>query len=212
MGTPARVQVSASAARSYRDRVHPLAQPLAVAVAVGIAGAAATIALEQPLYLVAVALLSLFAYAVAQGTIGGVARRRASTVIELAGTFDRLIESAARELPEAALARLTQIKTQLVRLLAEMPALRQSGIFAGDDEHFVRQAIARYVPDALTPYLALPAERRTRGASAEEIPERLLNEQLELLSRKLDSLVQRADEAQVERLRRNRTFLDRKIG
>jgi hypothetical protein len=93
-----------------------------------------------------------------------------------------------------------------------MPRLRDTGALGGDDVFFVRQAVARYVPDALKPYLALSAEGRALRTPAGDDPERMLNEQLELLTQKLAALTTRADEAQLDTLRRNRTFLDRKVG
>ena len=100
----------------------------------------------------------------------------------------------------------------LVRLLPELPQLRDSGALGGDDAFFVRQTVARYVPDALGPFLALSVEGRTRKPADGNDAERLLNEQLDLLVQKLARLSTLADEARVETLRRNRTFLDRKVG
>jgi hypothetical protein len=215
MGHGAREQVRANAARAYRRaKLNPLVSPLPIGIgaAVGVGGAMALFGMEIFLIAIAVPLACLLAYGVADSTVATAARRRVREEIDLAATFDRVVEGAAREVPESTLERLRQIKTHLVRLLADMPNLRDSGALGGDDVFFVRQAIARYVPDALGPYLALSIEGRMRKSDSGDDPERLLNEQLELLMHKLASLAKRADEAQLETLRRNRTFLDRKVG
>lgn len=215
MGAGAREQVRANAARAYRRaKLNPLVSPLPVGIgaALGVGGAMALAGAEIFVIAIAVPLACLLAYGVTDSTVTTAARRRLKDEIDLATAFDRVIEGAARDIPESTLERLRQIKALLVRLLADMPNLRDSGALGGDDIFFVRQAIARYVPDALGPYLALSAEGRARKSPSGEDPERLLNEQLDLLETKLASLTQRADDAQLETLRRNRTFLDRKVG
>jgi hypothetical protein len=215
LGLGAREQVRANAARAYRRaKLNPLVGPLPVGIgaALGVGGAMALAGIEILAIVIAVPLACLLAYGVTDGTVTTAARRRAREEIDLAAAFDRVVEGAAREIPESTLDRLRQIKALLVRLLADMPNLRDSGALGGDDVFFVRQAIARYVPDALGPYLALSIEGRMRKSDSGDDPERLLNEQLELLMHKLASLAKRADEAQLETLRRNRTFLDRKVG
>jgi hypothetical protein len=97
-------------------------------------------------------------------------------------------------------------------LLPDLPQLRASGALTGDDAFFVRQTVARYIPDALGPYLALSVEGRARKPADGVDPERLLNEQLDLLAQKLATLSTLADDARLDTLRRNRAFLDRRVG
>jgi hypothetical protein len=215
MGPGARDQVSANATRAYRHaKLNPLVRPLPIGIgaALGVGAAMAVAGIEVFLVAIAVPLVCLVAFGAADSVVATAARRRAKGEIELAAAFDRLVETAARDLPESTLERLRMIKTHLVQLLPDMPSLRESGALGGDDVFFVRQAIARYVPDALSPFLALSAEARTRRSPPGEDPEHLLNGQLDLLAQKFASLATRADEAQLETLRRNRTFLDRKVG
>jgi hypothetical protein len=215
MGPGARQQVRANISRAYRRaNLGPLARPLPIGIGVAaVVGLAMVVAgIEVFLVAIAVPLACLLAYGTADALIATAARRNAREEIELATAFDRVVDAATRELPASTLERLRQIKSHLVRLLPDMPRLRDTGALGGDDVFFVRQAVARYVPDALKPYLALSAEGRALRTPAGDDPERMLNEQLELLTQKLAALTTRADEAQLDTLRRNRTFLDRKVG
>lgn len=210
LGHGAREQVSANVARSYRQaRLSPLARPMPIGIgaALGVGAAMALAGVEVFLVAIAVPVAWLVAYGAADSAAGSAARRQAREEIELAGAFDRVVEASARELPESALERLGRMKALLVRLLPELPDLRERGFLSGDDAFFVRQAVSRYVPDALGPYLALSPAGRAGGD-----PERLLNDQLDVLAQKLAALARRADEAQLENLRRNKTFLDGKAG
>ena len=215
LGHGARDQVSANVARAYRQvRLKPLARPMPIGIGAALA-VGATMALagvEVFLVAIAVPVAWLLAYGAADGAVTTAARRQAREEIELADAFDRIVEASARDLPESALERLGRIKALLVRLLPDLPQLRDSGALAGDDAFFVRQTVARYVPDALGPYLALSPEGRARKSADGADPGRLLNEQLDLLAQKLAALSTLADEARLETLRRNRTFLDRKVG
>ena len=215
VGQAARAQVSANVSRAYRQaRLSPLLRPLPVGVGTALAVGAGMALSGAGIFLLAIAVpvACLLAYGAAESAVGTAARRQAKDEIELAGAYDRLVEASARDLPESALERLARIKALLVRLLPELPQLRDSGALAGDDAFFVRQTVARYVPDALGPFLALSVEGRTRKPAGGDDAERLLNEQLDLLAQKLSALSTRADEARLETLRRNRTFLDRKLG
>lgn len=215
MGQAARDQVSTQVARTYRQaRLKPLARPMPIGVGAALAVGAAMAFAGAEVFLVAIAVPAawLLAYGAADGAATSAARRQAREEIELASAFDRLVDASARELPESARERLGRIKALLVRLLPELPQLRESGALAGDDAFFVRQTVVRYVPDALGPFLALSAEGRSRKTADGDDPVRLLDEQLDLLASKLAALSTLADKARLDTLRRNRAFLDRKVG
>ena len=93
---------------------------------------------------------------------------------------------------------------RLNRIRELVPGLICADLSA-DDAFFVRQAVARYIPDALAPYLALPAARRAEHDG-------LLDGQLKMIEDKLAALTESAHQAQLERLKQNRTFLNRKLG
>jgi len=212
-GVSARERVGDNAARVYRRNLRASAQPLPAGIlsALAVGGGLAVVGIDLYVIAVAIPLVCVVAYGAANGMIGSVARRNAKDELDLAGAFDRLVESAARDLPDATLDRLVRIKGLLVRLLAELSELREHGVVSMDDAYFVRQVVARYAPDALAPYLAMPAARRSDPASPTESAERLLNEQLDMIEEKLSALVQKADQAQLDRMRRNRSFLERKL-
>lgn len=186
-------RVAASVRQSYRGTVRPL--PAGVVCAVVAGAALALSGVELVLIAMAVPLACVAGYGVVSMAKRTAAHRSAKSELELAAAFDRLVESAG-ELPASALERLNRIKALLpVLLCAQLP---------GDDAFFVRQAVARYLPDAISPYLALPAARRMEQES-------LLDEQLQMVEDKLAALAGSADQARLERLKQNRTFLQRKL-
>lgn len=182
-------RVAASARQAYRGTLRPL--PAGI-VCAAIAGAAlALTGVDLVLVAIAVPLACVAGYGVVSIVNRAAAHRGAKSELELAAAFDRLVGAVATDVP-----RLNRIKELLPGLIcAELSA---------DDAFFVRQAVARYIPDALAPYLALPAARR-----AEQ--EGLLDEQLGMIENKLAALAETADQAQLERLRQNRSFLERKL-
>src|SRR5688572_29201670 len=112
-GASARDRVGVSAAQAYRSRrLHASAQPLSIGAAGAIAAAGALVAVGVDLYLIAVAVpvACVVAYGAASAAVGSVARRQARDEIELAGAFDRLLESAARELSDAHMEKLGRLK------------------------------------------------------------------------------------------------------
>jgi hypothetical protein len=186
-------RVAASVSQAYRATVRPL--PAGI-VCAAVAGAAlALTGSDLVLVAIAVPLACVAGYGVASMVNRTAARSSAKSELELAAAFDRLVE-AAGELPASALERLKRVKELLPGLIcAPLPA---------DDAFFVRQAVARYLPDALAPYLALPAARRAGQ-------EGLLDGQLKMIEDKLAALAETAHQAQLERLRQNRSFLERKL-
>jgi len=150
-------------------------------------------------------------YGAMSAAIGSIAQRRAKEELDLAAVFDRLVETSATSLPPATIERLEQIKLHLVRLLGELRELQDCGALSHDGVHFVRQSVLRYIPDAISPFLSLSPQRRAEHASDAPSPADILDEQLELICAKLRSLAAAADEAHVEELRRNKTFIERRI-
>jgi hypothetical protein len=72
--------------------------------------------------------------------------------------FDRVLDSAATDLGEAAIQRLTDIKASVVHI-----ALHAQGVdehFTSDDRLYLRECLRRYVPDSLEAFLRVPAEQR----------------------------------------------------
>lgn len=130
--------------------------------------------------------------------------------LELAKQFDRLVAAWAPRLPEDALATLRELKRALAPLL---PALSgPHGTLATDDAFFIRQAIVRYIPDAVNPFLALPADQVARQLPGHDAtPTDLLLGQLALLGTRLREIGERQVLAQAGALARNKRFLERKL-
>lgn len=182
-------RVAASVSQAYRATVRPLPAGIVCAVAAG--AALAWSGVDLVLVAIAVPLACVAGYGVVSMVNRTAARRSAKGELELAAAFDRLLEAAGTEVP-----RLNRIKALLPGLICVQ--------LSADDAFFVRQAVARYIPDALAPYLALPAARRAEQDG-------LLDGQLKMIEDKLAALAESAHQAQLERLRQNRSFLERKL-
>jgi hypothetical protein len=182
-------RVAAGVRQAYRGAVQPLPAGIVCAVVAG--AALAVTGADLVLVAVAVPLACVAIYAMVSAANSAAAQRGAKSELELAAAFDRLVEAAGTDA-----ARLNRIKELLPGLICAQ--------LSADDAFFVRQAVVRYIPDALAPYLALPPARR-----AEQ--EALLDEQLAMVEDKLAALAQAADQAQLERLKQNRAFLERKL-
>jgi hypothetical protein len=182
-------RVAASARQAYRGTLKPLPTGIVCAVVAG--AALALTGADLVMLAVAVPLACVAGYGVVSALNAAAARRGAKNELELAAAFDRLVGASGTDNP-----RLERIKELLPGLICAP--------LSADDAFFVRQAVARYIPDALAPYLALPPARRVEQAG-------LLDEQLKMVEDKLAALAQAADQAQLERLRQNRAFLERKL-
>lgn len=182
-------RVAASARQAYHGTVQPLPAGMVCAVVAGVA--LALTGVDLVLVAIAVPLACVAGYGAVSMVNRTAAHRSAKSELELAAAFDRLVEAAGTDV-----ARLNRIRELLPGLICAP--------LSADDAFFVRQAVARYIPDALAPYLALPQARRAEQQG-------LLDEQLKLVEDKLAALAQAADQAQLERLKQNRTFLERKL-
>jgi hypothetical protein len=214
LGSPAREQVGSMATATFgARRLHPAARPLSVGVGAALATGTALLVsgVESFLVIAAVPLVCAVAYGTMSGVIGSIAQRQAKEELDLAGAFDRLVETSAAGLPPATIECLKQIKLHLVRLLGELRELQECGALSHDDVHFIRQSVVRYVPDAISPFMALSPERRAQDASQSPSPAGILDEQLDLICAKLQSLAASADDAHLENLQRNKTFIERRI-
>jgi hypothetical protein len=163
------------------------------------------------LVVVAVAFAAL--YGVGYAAARSVARRRRSQrlapVVDLAGQFDRFVAAQATRLPPDAAASLHRIKALLARVL---PALADPGAALTQEEAaFAREAVARYLPDAVRPFLALPPDRAEVAAGPEaRTPRALLVEQLEMVERELARIDERLAAARAGELARNRELIERR--
>jgi hypothetical protein len=129
--------------------------------------------------------------------------QNAGEALATAAEFDAFVSSRAPRLPEGAMTSLNEMKSLFVRLFPALRSTQAAGVFGVDDVFFVHQAVKRYLPDAIDPYLALQAPT--------EAPLAAMQEQLDLVTRKLRVLSDRLDDVHVQELLRNRNFLVRKL-
>ena len=127
----------------------------------------------------------------------------ASAEIATAQAFDGLINSRASRLPDDALVELRDIKGVLAQLLPRLKAATNAGVIGADDVFFVHQAVERYLPDAIDPYLKFsqPAAEHAR----------MMLQQLDLVKEKMHLLTVKLDEMHALELAHNRKFLERKL-
>jgi len=118
--------------------------------------------------------------------------------------FAAFFAARAARLPEGTVGRLDALGKDLSEVLAELPAAHTSGVWTADDVALVRNVVADHLPNAIDPYLSL---RRPTDQH-----EHLLSIQLERLHSEMRAMLSRLEAARGQRLARNATFLERKLG
>lgn len=142
-------------------------------------------------------------------------RRRRSELIapavELAGKFDEFVAAQLPRLPEEANASLQRIKALLGRVLPALGDPHASAALTQEETFFARAAVARYLPDAVRPFLALPPDRVDAAAGpGAKTPKTLLLEQLAMVERELARIDERLAAGTAEELARNKKLLERR--
>lgn len=203
LGTPleerVRKQVRAQPGASVRV-FHPALGGVAIAICMAFAGFLADgfiamVVLGIGGFVVGVVILRLI------NSNRGV--KNAGDALATAAEFDVFVASRAARLPVGAMASLNEMKSLFARLFPALHSTQAAGVFGVDDVFFVHQAVKRYLPDAIDPYLALQAPT---DASLQA-----MQEQLDLVTRKLRVLSDQLDDVHVQELLRNRNFLVRKL-
>ena len=118
--------------------------------------------------------------------------------------FAAFFAARAARLPEATLGCLEALGKDLSEVLAEFHAAHTSGVWTAEDLAFVRSLVLNHLPNAIDPYLSL---RRPTDQH-----EHLLSVQLERLRSELRAMLDRLEAARGQRLARNATFLERRLG
>jgi len=154
------------------------------------------------------AAIGLFVLGALGAWVAGRARlyRSRAPELALARAFDDLVDGSVARLPPRATDELSQIRSLLERLLAQLARTR--GTIAPDDDHFVRESAARYLPDAITAYLTVTGSQRAADAAA--AVERTLVEQLVLVRTRLAEIDDALAKSAARALDRNREFLARR--
>lgn len=207
LGTPLAAQVAARATAGNRRL-----RPHLVGLALGCSSIVLTlVGASLPVVALAAAALYGAGYLVAQAYARRRGAVRIAPAVELAGRFDAFVAQQIARLPEDANASLQRIKTLLARLL---PVLSDPGTAAEltqEEAFFAREAVARYLPDAVGPFLAIPPDRAEVALGPDaRTPRSLLVEQLGMIERELARIDARLAAGRASELARNRELLDRR--
>jgi hypothetical protein len=122
--------------------------------------------------------------------------------------FDRVVSAAAAQLQPAMRARLESIRASIAEVL---PRLAQIQGF-DDNLYTVRETIARYLPETLASYIALPSVfRLTRVLKDGKTARDLLMEQLAVLDEQMKEVVGNVARGDANALLANGQFLEAKF-
>jgi len=122
--------------------------------------------------------------------------------------FDRLVKQAHSQLPPAMASRLDSIRRSIQEVL---PRLAQSHAF-DDNLYTVRETIARYLPETLANYIALPPMFRvTRVLKDGKTARDLLMDQLTVLDDQMKEVVGNIARGDADALLANGQFLEAKF-
>jgi hypothetical protein len=125
--------------------------------------------------------------------------------------LDRLLDEVAPQLSPAAREPLQRLKDTIVRLVS---ASRTGGSASlnGDDRMYLNECLRRYLPDSLTAYLKVPAERRELPLNQQGLTAtRALCDQLALMQQTLDRHEVKIAVGAGEALLRQQEFLQAKV-
>jgi len=122
--------------------------------------------------------------------------------------FDRLVKQARAQLPHAMAGRLDSIRRSVQEVL---PRLAESRAF-DDNLYTVRETIARYLPETLANYIALPPMFRvTRVLKDGKTARDLLMDQLTVLDDQMKEVVGNLARGDADALLANGQFLEAKF-
>lgn len=123
--------------------------------------------------------------------------------------FDDYLEEVSRHLPQAALTTLAQTKETLARVITALAAADLDSIdLAIEETFFVREMVARYLPDACRHYVEATAVSGgcvvlEDGSTAEQS----LCRQLDLLHARLERTLARIADGRAQALARHEAFV-----
>jgi hypothetical protein len=122
--------------------------------------------------------------------------------------FDRLVKAAASQLQPAMRARLESIRHSIQEVLPRLADTRASD----DNLYTIRETIARYLPETLANYIALPPMfRTTRVLKDGKTARDLLLEQLAVLDDQMKEVVGNVARGDADALLANGQFLEDKF-
>lgn len=207
LGTPLAAQVATRAAAGDRY-LRPHLTGLALACA---AMVLPLVGASPPVVAIVAATMYVVGYAVARVYAQRRRSDRIAPAVELASQFDEFVAERVPRLPEDANASLQRIKALLARVLPALGDPDASASLTQEETFFAREAVARYLPDAVRPFLAIPADRADVAVGPEgQTPRAQLVEQLGMVERELARIDERLAVGKAAELARNRKLLERR--
>lgn len=125
--------------------------------------------------------------------------------------LDRLLDAVAPQLTAEVIAPLQRLKDTIVRLVGVAHTADASASLTSEDRLYLHECLRRYLPDSLTAYLKVPAERRDLPLSEGGVTAtQALCSQLSLMQQTLDRQEARLASGAGEALLRQQEFLQAK--
>lgn len=213
LGAPLAAQLRAAAMRRTglpKDGV--TSSPHLAGAALGVSALALPLAGASLLATAAaVPVLYVVGFLVARSQRRKRALRSMDEELFVADAFDVFVAAHASRLPAEAAESLRSIKAALGRVLPRLQTTESRAALHADDLFFLTQVPSRYLPDAVEPFLALPADATaTAVAGHDKSPRELLLDQLSIVGQTLDRIEEKLHRAEADRLARNRTLLERR--
>lgn len=131
--------------------------------------------------------------------------------LALAKQFDQHMQTSAPRLPSEAQQTLMAMKTGLLTCLVSRAQIRLEGGLFQDEHLFVEQLVLHYLPDCMTPFLNIPADKQeTLLLEHGKSPKQLLLDQLVLLGNRLQALEDNQTQQHGDKLALHERFLAEK--
>lgn len=124
--------------------------------------------------------------------------------------LDRVVETVAPELPDAALLGLLSLKNTVVRVAGAWSHTPIDENVTMEDRMYVVECLRRYLPDSLTAYLAIPEHQRGIAIEGERLAADVLVDQLALLQQEVERLERKGHRSAGEKLLQQKRFLEAK--
>ncbi|MEF8734936.1 MAG: hypothetical protein V5B40_24435 [Candidatus Accumulibacter meliphilus] len=201
----------ADAGRGLRPAL--LSIPGLIAMAIGVLGGLlATVQASLPL-----AGLAIVSFAGGLGLVmrARAARRgrsgKAADISKDAAKLDTFLAQVAPRLPHDAARSLAGLKETLARAVDVLANEQKALVVPVEEQFFVREIIARYLPDMCRHYLSVrDASKGLSVRPGEKTPEESLQNQLDVLHGRLRKVLELAAADEVRKLANHETFINSK--
>lgn len=130
--------------------------------------------------------------------------------LDLAADFDEHHREWVGLLPPEALPPLADVRRELGLLLPLLPRAKAEGALTREEVFFIRQAVTRYLPDAVQKWCDIPSSSREFDNPARLASAQFVTEQITAIAEKLTEIEQRLIQGQMRRLEEHGKFIARK--